>query len=1063
MKLFILSSLCLLCRLLFAQPVPTVVQGHNFRLNSLAISDDGQRILSSAGDKKLILWDTNLGKELMVVEESEAPFSSVTFSPSGNYFGAMTKGQFQVWKTGETKPFYILKPKERYTGVGINATIIDEEKVCVVMDDQIKIVNFITKEVLVETEKEKNFAVKIWYDNNRKLLSTYSYVDSMLHIYNTENLEINHSIKSVKGEVITMDIHPTEDKILIAGNSHKAKEIDFEGNLIREIEHEDAITLAICFYHNDKVIGISYNKVFIWSDEKCMVREFNFESQVTCNRSKNGKIAIGNWDFSVGILDFSDNSNYRSFEVEMVHCEGLQSTEAGFRFKGRDGIIRNLNFENILDPEVFDFNRDDDYENVQTTGNLQTMYVNEEYIYSSNQNESFIKSSQTKEVLASFETKNQIVAVCGNEHLVFDVTYNYKGSEINKINLQTKERAPFIFFEEKAVTQLAFDKNGNLLAAAGGSAWNDGFIYIINEKGELNDSIPCGKRAISDMKYYSSSHTLYYATGGFAQKIKAIDLKTKKELLEADGRVLALHPKGTYLALYKSKSSQKFSEIEIQSLAGEKISSFEAHSGIISHMEFSENGKYLISASWDKSVKIWDWKNSKLLLTIYFNSESENYHLLTPESYYFTSKENIDDIFFVKDGAIGLFEQYDLHLNRPDKVLETFEESDQDLIKFFKSAHSKRLERVDKIERTPKELGSLTAAPIIQYQYERTENVTFQGDFDNLLIKQNGVILTAEQFKLSSKNQECTVQLLTGENQFEIYEMDLDGLKGSSYFTTIQNSNKIISNLYLITLAASEFKDQNFNLTYASKDAKDIETYFKSEWTNGEVSTFSLLDNDFTTSGLKKLSGFLENSTVNDVVMVFVSSHGVLDANYDYFLASHDMDFQNPSTKGIPLQDLEDIVSGSKSKQKVVFIDACHSGEIDKSEIQIAESATTESDNVSFRGFQKFSNTSTLSAFQVSKELFTDLASESGISFISSAAGVEFALEGDEWRNGVFTYVLLEGLQSKSADLNEDGLITLSELEEHLINKVPVLTGGKQQPNARIKNPYLDFVIQEKK
>jgi ABC-type uncharacterized transport system ATPase subunit len=47
---------------------------------------------------------------------------------------------------------------------------------------------------------------------------------------------------------------------------------------------------------------------------------------------------------------------------------------------------------------------------------------------------------------------------------------------------------------------------------------------------------------------------------------------------------------------------------------------------------------------------------------------------------------------------------------------------------------------------------------------------------------------------------------------------------------------------------------------------------------------------------------------------------------------------------------------------------------------------------------------------------------------------------------------LLKGLESKAADLNKDGEIWLSELQQYVQSEVNKLSKGKQQPTSRIEN-----------
>jgi uncharacterized caspase-like protein len=146
-----------------------------------------------------------------------------------------------------------------------------------------------------------------------------------------------------------------------------------------------------------------------------------------------------------------------------------------------------------------------------------------------------------------------------------------------------------------------------------------------------------------------------------------------------------------------------------------------------------------------------------------------------------------------------------------------------------------------------------------------------------------------------------------------------------------------------------------------------------------------------------------------------------------------------------------------------MLIDACHSGEVDKDET-VFTNATAKSDGgtVASRGVKNVTKKESVglkSSFELMQELFTDLRRGSGTVVISSASGVEFAFESDAWKNGVFTYSLLEGLQTKKADSNSNQEINVSELRDYVIQKVSELTQGKQHPTSRKENLEFDFKV----
>ena len=65
---------------------------------------------------------------------------------------------------------------------------------------------------------------------------------------------------------------------------------------------------------------------------------------------------------------------------------------------------------------------------------------------------------------------------------------------------------------------------------------------------------------------------------------------------------------------------------------------------------------------------------------------------------------------------------------------------------------------------------------------------------------------------------------------------------------------------------------------------------------------------------------------------------------------------------------------------------------------------------------------------------------------LTAADTNEFAQEDERWGgNGVFTHFLLEGLKG-AADADNDGIVTFTEVFDHVSNNVRQATNGQQNP-----------------
>ena len=272
--------------------------------------------------------------------------------------------------------------------------------------------------------------------------------------------------------------------------------------------------------------------------------------------------------------------------------------------------------------------------------------------------------------------------------------------------------------------------------------------------------------------------------------------------------------------------------------------------------------------------------------------------------------------------------------------------------------------------------------------------------------------------------------------------------------------------MHLIVIGADQFKNTRWNLIYPAKDAKDIIQLFTKDTARyAAIDTITLSGSNVTLQRIAGLKQRLANSKINDQVIVFYSGHGVRDKQQNYYLASADMDFSNPSARGITTDLLESLFDGIPALSKVLLIDACQSGEADVEDLSInnhqylGSNPGLKLENKGITHPSSYDNAAVETAINMMQNIFIDLRRRTGTTILSSAGPIEYALEANQWQNSAFTYALKKGLGQKAADYNHDGRIMLSELSRYLRETVPQLTDQRQQPTSRMDNEDNDFQI----
>ncbi len=567
---------------------------------------------------------------------------------------------------------------------------------------------------------------------------------------------------------------------------------------------------------------------------------------------------------------------------------------------------------------------------------------------------------------------------------------------------------------------------------------------------------------------------------GMYQAITAMEISTGKKLKTINTsaallQVIKFKPGSTHLITADFNGGL----VEYDVATGTLVKNYIGHHSYIRSIAFNKQGSMLVSGSFDGTMRLWNLETGEERAS-YIATDSLNFAVVTKENYYYCSKDAIQKIHFVSGDKVFLFEQYDVNFNRPDLVLKKVNGSPE-LIEAYHNAYRKRIAKMGLTE----DMISLTQAnpdlllgKLPDGVSTRNEKISYSvsaSDPQNKLSAIHVLIndvpvfgtrgISLKELNQNSIQKDIEVELNTGQNLITTYVINDKGIESErESFEIFCESESVKPDLYVITIGASEFKEAKWNLTYASKDANDVSSIFKQKndlFAN--VYEFTLSNQDVTVQKIHGLRAALEKTRPNDVVVLFYAGHGLLDDDLNYFLATYDINFKTPSENGLSYDALSSLTDNIASRKKVIFIDACHSGELDKEGV-VSQATNTEEvkGDLVFRAVGDRTvqgKTGLENSFELMKYLFTDLRKSSGATIISAAGGFEFALESEEWKNGAFTMCLLDGLKNGKADLDKDGKIMLSELKDYMYKAVPALTKGRQQPTFRSENIRGDFQL----
>jgi WD40 repeat protein len=1097
---------------LFSQQAELLVQlGHSDRVHQIDYSQDEKYLLTAGSDKMIKLWQTNNGLLLRTFKGHKGAIYDAKLSLDAKFIFSCSWDDKCLFKwdisNGKILKKYInskqpitklsLSPDGKFlAGLCENAIIIFKE-IDLTLVKKIPV----TEPAQLQYSEDGKLLYIATKDYSKEKFLTYditksAFTESMVSIYSPESMKIAKGILLLSNykewacfnlSTKTRTFYKEKDSLRITSsalsNAGNLVAIAYEngsislsslnGELSSLEKKHSAMINALRFSKNDEFLATASNdwtsKIYSLRSGK-VVKEFKTKSEfiqgISLNSTGNhlafasGNLETGNhigvWNITKGkLFPYYSNAAVNDFFTSVAFSPKNKTVAAG----NSNGNIHYYGFPN----------GNSGYLNI---GSLSVTAV----AFTPN-GKNIISGTKDGQLIFWRPDRNKNESILADKEGIASLAIN---SNSSKIAAGTFDGKLLIYNYDDKSLQTTIQSH---TMAAGYSDTTFNLAYGSVTGMNLEDGFVMKYASVMGVAFSQDNATVATCGGSW---IKVFDVKTGeliRQITQTGAGFCSVNfsANGQWLCAAGADFMVRLYEVN----TGKLLNTFSGHQNEVRTVLFSSNQKYLISGSFDTQIKIWDIALGKEVLSYIVLQGGIDYVITNPQGYYFATKGASKVLSFRVGNAVFPFEQFDLKYNRPDIILneiskfvygDTKDHPNSNLIKSYYAAYQKRLKRSGFSET---QLGLDFHVPVVQLNTSKIplstkdENLNFEIKADDDLYSLSYIhvwvndvpAFGAKGIAVSGKHylQNCNLKLSNERNKITVSCINEKGVESfKETFETIYEGGKMNYKVWFIGIGVSNYLDTGFNLKYAVKDVEDIAKSVKEKYPEAKITL--LTNSEVTKERILILKNELLNTGVNDKVIISLSGHGLLSTDLDFYYATYNMDFEHPEKNGLLYEDLQGILDGIPARNKLIMVDACHSGEVDKTEtIEFADTVLSAGvTGTTSKGAKVIVNKKSVgleNSFELMQELFSDMSKGNGAVVISAAGGKEYALESARWNNGVFTYSVLNGLKNNAADANKDGQVSVNELKNYVSTEVQKLTSGSQKPTSRRENLENDWVI----
>ena len=1012
------------------------LSGHRQSIIHASFSRDGKKIITNSYDSTAKIWNALNGKQLLSFSESKDYIRAARFSNDGKMLVTTGGKSVKVWNTENGVHLFSLAGHSREVEC-VEFSPDDKRIVSSSWDQTAKVWDTRKAALLADFTEHKSPVTSARFSPDGTKIITISN-DWVLKIWEVSG-EIPVTTINNQREIYGIQFSADGKKFVTASADGTAKIFNTNnGKLLADLRgHSEWINKA-CFIADDKkVITIAMN----------------------------GNLRF--WDATTGNLLTCFNDSAYHTDIEISPDEKWIITS--------DGSVEFMGTEKSKEVRIWD---------LQTQKLFTVIKAHTNGIHSIE-----FSPDRKKIVTSSYDHTAKIWNVASGKMLIdlighYDIVYSTHFSpDGKKLATASADNTAIVWDAETGLRLARLEGHTDYVYAAEFDNTGKKTVTVSNDSTVKTWDAGTGRLLSSIQGYYASDlcpqRQKMLIRSRMKKEFLIWDVMNNRQLAKLDGDMNQLtgvfSPDGKKLAGYGyafkpfiGTYTPGFLRIwDTQS--GKLLADLAGHAGGIMSVCFNNDGSRIITSAEDNTIRVWDIAQSRCIYT-FFPVDQQDYFVQIPSGYYLTTPVAAKLLHYVtKDLKVITFEQLDVKYNRPDKVLEAIGNTDTALIKSYRKAWEKRIKKLG-IDTTAFRDGySVPEADFLNRDvivYEQKTDIlslhikgmdsTYKLDRFNVWINespvfgQRGITL----WKKNSNRIDTTiaVRLSQGENRIETSITNVNGTESYRMPLTVNYnpSAKQKESLKFIGIGIEKFSDANYNLNYSVKDIRDLSMKLKEKY-GPSITIDTLFNENVTVSNVKALKQALLKTNENDKVIVAYSGHGMLSKEYDYYLSTYSVNFNKPEEGGLPYDELENLLDSIPARKKLMLIDACHSGEVDKEDlITLNGSSDSLIKGLKPVAYKQEGYLGLKNSFELMQNLFVNVGKSTGATIISAAAGTQFALERNDLKNGVFTYSILEAMRLNAT-------MKISELKMIVGKRVEELTKGLQKPTSRNETVAADW------